>query len=88
MMQIIRSRAGKWIVGPITLGFLLFMVWGVIADPTRGTTQDVGSVNGESISLQQYQLAVESRLTQAREQAGGRLTAEQEQAVRNRAGRT
>jgi peptidyl-prolyl cis-trans isomerase D len=84
MMQFIRSKVGKIFVSATMLMFLLWMVYGVIADTATSATSEVGSVNGEAISLQQYTYAVENALTQARAQAGGRLTPEQERAVKNR----
>jgi peptidyl-prolyl cis-trans isomerase D len=84
MMQIIRSQAGKFIVVPTMALFLLWMVYGVIADANTFSNQDAGSVNGEPIPMQQYLQEVENALTQARGTTGGRLSPEQERAVKER----
>jgi peptidyl-prolyl cis-trans isomerase D len=84
MMEFIRSKAGKFIILPTVAFFLLFMVYGIIAETAGTTPSDLGSVNGEPITLQAYQNAVES-LTQQAQQAGERVTPEQQREIRERA---
>ena len=86
MMQMIRSKAGKAMSVIIVGGFLVWMVFGIgmevsgVAGPS-----DLGKVNGASISLEQYRQAVEALTQQARQSTGGRLTAEQQQQIEERA---
>lgn len=81
MMQAIRSKTGKFLVLPIIVGFLAWMVLelGMEASGTgmQAATGDVGSVNGQTISLQTWQTAYTQTLEQARQQTGGRLGADQ-----------
>ncbi|HEX8830822.1 MAG TPA: SurA N-terminal domain-containing protein, partial [Longimicrobium sp.] len=84
MMEFIRSKAGKFIILPTVVFFLLFMVYGIIAETAQSTPGDLGSVNGEPISIQAYQSAVES-LTQQAQQSGQRITPEQQREIRERA---
>ncbi len=84
MMEFIRSKAGKFLILPTVVFFLLFMVYGIIAETAQTTPGELGSVNGEPISLQAYQNAVES-LTQQAQQSGARVTPEQQREIRERA---
>ena len=84
MMEFIRSKAGKFIILPTVVFFLLFMVYGIIAETAQSTPGDLGSVNGEPISVQAYQNAVES-LTQQAQQSGQPITPEQQREIRERA---
>ncbi|HEX8362304.1 MAG TPA: SurA N-terminal domain-containing protein, partial [Longimicrobium sp.] len=84
MMEFIRSKAGKFLILPTVVFFLLFMVYGIIAETAQTTPGELGSVNGEPISIQAYQNAVEG-LTQQAQQAGERVTPEQQREIRERA---
>lgn len=84
MMEFIRSKAGKFIIFPTVVFFLLFMVWGIIAETGQTAPNELGSVNGEPITVQAYQNAVES-LTQQAQQGGTRITPEQQREIRQRA---
>src|SRR4028119_2114704 len=46
MMEFIRSKAGKFIIFPTVVFFLLFMVWGIIAETGQTAPKELGSVNG------------------------------------------
>lgn len=83
MMQFIRSNAGKFVVFPITLAFVGWMVFeiGMQASGTgTGAPGEVGSVNGQPITAQMYQQAVQQIQEQARQQ-GRALTAEDQLAI-------
>jgi len=84
MMEFIRSKAGKFIIFPTVVFFLLFMVWGIIAETGQTAPNELGSVNGEPITVLAYQNAVES-LTQQAQQGGTRITPEQQREIRQRA---
>lgn len=91
MMQMIRSKAGKILVIPITLGFIAWMVFEIGMEATgMGPARpgEIGSVNGRPISVQAWQTAYEQTLEQARQAAGGRLSADQVAAVEERTWQT
>lgn len=91
MMQVIRSNAGKFLVIPITLGFLAWMVFEIgmgVAGDTRSGVSEVGRVNGQPITGQAWQAAYQQTLDQARQSTGGRLTADQMAAVEERTWQT
>ncbi len=86
MMQLIRSNAGKVMTIVLFGGFLAWMVFGIGMEVTgAGQPRDLGTVNGTAISIQAYQNAVEQLSQQAREATGGRVTAEQQQQIEERA---
>jgi peptidyl-prolyl cis-trans isomerase D len=86
MMQMIRSSAGKVMSVIIVGGFLVWMVFGIGMEVTGAAgPRDLGKVNGTAISLEQYRQAVEALTQQARQSTGGRLTAEQQQQIEERA---
>jgi peptidyl-prolyl cis-trans isomerase D len=74
MMQIIRSKAGKFVVIPIIVAFLGWMVLEIGMDALggglgRGST-DVGSVNGHDISAQAYGDRYQAVYQRAQQQVG------------------
>ena len=81
MMQMIRSNVGKLVTVIIVGGFLVWMVFGIGMEVTGAgglRPGELGSVNGEPISVEAYQQAVNALSEQARQQTGGRITAEQQ----------
>lgn len=84
MMQVIRSKAGKFLVFPIIAGFIAWMVLEIgmeATGQTPGAVSEIGSVNGESITLEMWNTAYQQQVEQARQQTGGRLSADQLAAV-------
>lgn len=87
MMQVIRSKAGKFLVFPIIAGFVAWMVLEIgmeATGATPGAVSEIGSVNGEPISLEMWNNAYQQQVEQARQQTGGRLSADQLAAVEQR----
>lgn len=74
MMQAIRSKAGKFIVFPIIVAFLGWMVLEIGMDALggglAGGPSDVGSVNGQAISGQAYSERYQLLYQQAQQQMG------------------
>lgn len=74
MMQLIRSTAGKILVPVLMLFFLGWMVFEIGMDALggglRGGPNDVGSVNGQSISSQAYSERYQALYQQAQAQMG------------------
>ena len=85
MMEFIRSKAGKFIIFPTVVFFLLFMVWGIIAETGQTAPNELGSVNGEPITVLAYQNAVESLTQQAQQDGSTRMTPEERRQIRERA---
>ncbi len=87
MMQMIRSSVGKFMTILIVGGFLIWMVYGIGMEVsgTTGRPGELGSVNGQPISLEAYQAKVQQLQQQYQEQGGGRLTAEQQRQLEDRA---
>jgi len=88
MMQMIRSSVGKFMTILIVGGFLIWMVYGIgmeVSGSGGGRPGELGSVNGQPISLEAYQTKVQQLQQQYQEQGGGRLTAEQQRQLEDRA---
>jgi peptidyl-prolyl cis-trans isomerase D len=85
MMEFIRSKAGKFIIFPTVVFFLLFMVWGIVAETGQTAPTELGRVNGEPITILAYQNAIEQLTQQAQEAGGGKITPEQQREIRERA---
>jgi len=85
MMEFIRSKAGKFIIFPTVVFFLLFMVWGIIAETGQTAPNELGSVNGEPITVLAYQNALETLTQQAQQGGSTRVTAEEQRQIRERA---
>jgi peptidyl-prolyl cis-trans isomerase D len=86
MMGFIRSKAGKFLIFPTMIFFLGWMVFELGMSVTgQSGPGDVGSVNGESISLERYQQAVESLRAQAQGEGSTRITPEMDREIRQRA---
>ena len=88
MMQMIRSKLGKFITILIVGGFLIWMVYGIgmeVSGSGGGRPGELGSVNGQPITLEAYQAKVQQLTQQYQEQGGGRLTAEQQRQLEERA---
>lgn len=87
MMQLIRSKVGKVMTIVIVGGFLVWMVYGIGMEVTgRSGPGELGSVNGTTISLEAYQQRVQQLTDQYRQQGGGgRISAEQQQQLEQRA---
>lgn len=84
MMQVIRSKAGKFLVFPIIAGFIAWMVLEIgmeATGQTPGVVSEIGTVNGEPITLEMWNTAYQQQVEQARQQTGGRLSADQLAAV-------
>ncbi|HEU0015165.1 MAG TPA: peptidylprolyl isomerase [Longimicrobium sp.] len=87
MMQFIRSRAGKFVVIPIILAFIGWMVFEIGRDVTGaggGRPGEVGTVNGTPISQDAYANAIQSLTDQAR-QNGQEISAEVQQQIEEQA---
>ena len=78
MMARMRSLAPAFI---ITVGalFVLFMVISDsnVLEALTGRTNDIGEVNGDKITYQQFQLAVERQREQQKQQTGKDIDEEQ-----------
>ncbi len=85
MMEFIRSKAGKFIIFPTVVFFLLFMVWGIVAETGQTAPTELGRVNGEPITILAYQNAIEQLTQQAQQASGGKITPEQQREIRERA---
>jgi peptidyl-prolyl cis-trans isomerase D len=86
MMQLIRTNAGKVMTIVLFGGFLAWMVFGIGMEVTgAGQPRELGSVNGTPITVQEYQAAVEQLSQQARQATGGRVSAEQQAQIEERA---
>jgi len=87
MMQFIRSKGGKFIVIPIVVAFIAWMVLELGMQATgAGTPGDMGSVNGEKITVEAYRSAVEAMNQRAQEQNDGKSpTPEQQRVIRESA---
>jgi peptidyl-prolyl cis-trans isomerase D len=75
MMQAIRSKAGKFVVFPIIVAFLGWMVLEIGMDAMSGGLRGsgattVGSVNGQGISAQAYDERRQALFQQAQQQMG------------------
>ena len=75
MMQAIRSKAGKFVVFPIIVAFLGWMVLEIGMDAMGGGLRGsgastVGSVNGQGISAQVYSERYQALYQQAQQQMG------------------
>lgn len=88
MMQAIRSKAGKFIVFPIIVAFLGWMVLEIGMDALggglAGGPTDVGSVNGQAISAQAYSDRYQALFQQAQQQMG-EITPEMERRIEEQA---
>ncbi len=87
MMQIIRSKAGKVMTIVIVGGFLAWMVYGIGMEVTgrSGRPGELGSVNGTSITVEAFQRRVQELTEQYRQQGAGRISAELQQQIEQRA---
>src|SRR3954468_6790204 len=87
MMQIIRSNAGKVMTIVIVGGFLGWMVYGLGMQVTGAGNgrNEIGSVNGTPITAEAFQRRVQEREQQERAQGSGKITAEQEREIQDRA---
>ncbi|HEX8691891.1 MAG TPA: peptidylprolyl isomerase [Longimicrobium sp.] len=88
MMQLIRSKAGKFMVVVIVGAFLAWMVFTFGMEVTGaggGRPGELGSVNGQAITLEAYQAKVQQLQEQLRQQGQARLTAEQQKQLEDRA---
>ena len=87
MMQTIRSNAGKFLTILIVGGFLAYMVWGIGMEVagSGGSRNEVGSVNGTSITIEAFQRRVQQLEQQFRSQGDGKITAEQSWQIQDRA---
>lgn len=87
MMQLIRSKAGKIMTIVIVGGFLAWMVYGIGMEVSgaSGRPGELGSVNGTPITLEAFQQRVQQITEQYRGQTGGRVTAEEQQQIEQRA---
>jgi peptidyl-prolyl cis-trans isomerase D len=89
MMQIIRSKGGKFVVFPIIVAFLGWMVFEIGMDALGGGLRgggasDVGSVNGQGISAQAYNDRYQALYQQAQQQMG-EITPEMERRIEEQA---
>src|SRR3954451_1314827 len=88
MMQMIRSNAGKFMTILIVGGFLGWMVYGLGMEVTgagRGARGELGSVNGTTVTAEAFQRRVQQLEQQFRSQGSGKITAEQERQIQDRA---
>ena len=87
MMQIIRSNAGKFMTILIVGGFLGWMVYGLGMEVTGsgGSRNELGSVNGTPVTAEAFQRRVQELEQQFRAQGNGKITAEQERQIQDRA---
>jgi peptidyl-prolyl cis-trans isomerase D len=87
MMQIIRSNAGKFMTILIVGGFLGWMVYGLGMEVTGagGSRNQVGSVNGTPVTVEAFQRRVQELEQQERAQGNGKITAEKEREIQDRA---
>lgn len=88
MMQMIRSNAGKFMTILIVGGFLGWMVYGIGMEVTGagGTRRgELGSVNGTPISVEAFQRRVQEIEQQYRTQGNGRISAEEQRQIEDRA---
>ncbi|MFL5541982.1 MAG: peptidylprolyl isomerase [Longimicrobiaceae bacterium] len=88
MMQMIRSNAGKVMTILIVGGFLGWMVYGIGMEVTGagGTRRgELGSVNGTPISVEAFQRRVQELEQQVRTQGTGRISAEEQRQIEDRA---
>ena len=88
MMQMIRSNAGKFVTIFIVGGFLAWMVYGIGMEVTGSGGRrpgELGSVNGTPITIEAWQQRVQQLEEQARAQGGGRLSAEDQKQIEDRA---
>lgn len=89
MMQAIRSKAGKFVVFPIIVAFLGWMVLEIGMDAMSGGlagsgASTVGSVNGQGISAQAYSERYQALYQQAQQQMG-EVTPEMERRIEEQA---
>lgn len=86
MMQTIRSSAGKIITILIVGGFLAYMVWGIGMEVTGASGPgELGSVNGTKITVEAFQRRVQALEQQFRSEGAGRITAEEQRQIEDRA---
>ncbi|HET7234603.1 MAG TPA: SurA N-terminal domain-containing protein [Longimicrobium sp.] len=86
MMQLIRSKAGKIMTIVIVGGFLAWMVYGIGMEVSSSSRAgELGSVNGTPITVEAYQRRIQEITDQYRQQAGGRVSAEEQQQIEQRA---
>jgi len=87
MMQIIRSKAGKVMTIIIVGGFLAWMVYGIGMEVSgaSGRPGELGSVNGTPITVEAFQRRVQELTDQYRAQGAGRIPAEAQQQIEQRA---
>jgi len=86
MMQMIRSSAGKFMTILIVGGFLVWMVYGIGMEVTGASGPgELGSVNGTKISVEAFQRRVQEIEQQVRSQGTGRITAEEQRQIEERA---
>ncbi|HEV7587066.1 MAG TPA: SurA N-terminal domain-containing protein, partial [Longimicrobium sp.] len=86
-MQIIRSNAGKFMTILIVGGFLGWMVYGLGMEVTGagGSRNELGSVNGTPVTTEAFQRRMQELEQQFRSQGNGKITAEQEREIQDRA---
>jgi len=78
MLQFIRERAQGWIAGVIVFLICIpFALWGVNSYIGGGGSADVAKVNGETLTLRQYQDAFQRYRRQLQAVLGERFDAEQ-----------
>ncbi|HEX5725157.1 MAG TPA: SurA N-terminal domain-containing protein [Longimicrobiaceae bacterium] len=87
MMQLIRSNAGKFLVIPIIVAFIAWMVVEIGMDITGvgsgGYRQgELGRVNDQPITAQAYQAAYDQMYQRLQQQTGGQVTPEQVRMLR------
>ena len=88
MMQIIRSNVGKVMTILIVGGFRAWMVYGLGMEVTGaggGRRGELGSVNGTPVTAEAFQRRVQQLEQQFRSQGNGKITAEQERQIQDRA---
>src|SRR5262249_22023657 len=87
MMKLIRSKAGKVVTVAIVGGFLLWMVYGIGMEVSgaSGRPGELGSVNGTSIPLEAWQRRVQELTDQVRAQGQGKISAEDQAQIEQRA---
>lgn len=89
MLQSMRGKAGKILTVMFAGAFVLWMVFELGMDVSgqgqNATAGEIGSVNGDPVLYQAYQVAYQELYQQAQQQAGGELSAEQQRQLEEQA---
>lgn len=76
MLKILRENAGSWIVKAL-LGIIVFVfvLWGIRSGDSK-KNQEVATVNGEAVSVDEYRNTYQNMIAQMRQQFGSNLNDE------------